>query len=75
MNRYGTDRIVDIGLMNNYNDFGIIYADNHKVGWISQGTQNLFEGSNLYDCFSEYITDSQQGSWLFGINGSNDRFY
>ena len=70
-----TDRIVDIGLMNNYNDFGIIYADNHKVGWVSQGTQNLFEGSNLYDSFSEYITDSQQGSWLFGINGSNDRFY
>lgn len=70
-----TDRIVDIGLMNNYNDFGIIYADNHKVGWISQGTQNLFDGSNLYDSFSGYLQDSQQGSWLFGINDSTDRFY
>ncbi len=70
-----TDRIVDIGLMNNYNDFGIIYADNHKVGWISQGTQNLFENTNLYDSFADCLLDSSQSSWLFGINGSNDRFY
>ena len=70
-----TDRIVDIGLMNNYNDFGIIYADNHKVGWISQGTQNLFENTNLYDSFADCLLDSSQSSWLFGINGSSDRFY
>ena len=70
-----TDRIVDIGLMNNYNDFGIIYADNHKVGWISQGTQNLFENTNLYDSFADCLPDSSQSSWLFGINGSSDRFY
>ena len=70
-----TDRIVDIGLMNNYNDFGIIYADNHKVGWISQGTQNLFENTNLYDSFADCLLDSSQSSWLFGINGISDRFY
>ncbi|MCR5011936.1 MAG: sensor domain-containing diguanylate cyclase [Lachnospiraceae bacterium] len=70
-----TDRIVDIGLMNNYNDFGIIYADNHKVGWISQSTQNLFENTNLYDSFADCLLDSSQSSWLFGINGSSDRFY
>ena len=70
-----TDRIVDIGLMSNYNDFGIIYADDHKVGWISQGTRNLFEDSRLYDSFSGFIPDNRQGSWLFGINGCSDRFY
>lgn len=70
-----TDRIIDIGLMNNYNDFGIIYADDHKVGWVSQGTQNLFEDSPLYDSFSSFIQDNRQGAWLFGINGSSDRFY
>lgn len=70
-----TDRIVDIGLMNNYNDFGIIYANDHKVGWISHGTQHYFENSSLYDSFSDYIRDNHKGAWLFGINGSNDRFY
>lgn len=70
------DRIVDIGLMENYADFGIIYSDDHKVGWISHGTQDLFPEGGLYDAFSEYIVNPKKNDgWCFGINGNTDRMY
>ena len=33
------EKIVDLGLMENFSDFGIIYADDETIGWISQTTQ------------------------------------
>lgn len=70
------DRIVDIGLMENYSDFGIIYSDDHKVGWISHGTQDLFPEGGAYDAFSSYIKGGKKNDgWCFGINGSTDRMY
>ena len=71
-----SDRIVDIGLMNNYSDFGIIYSDDHKVGWVSHGTLDMFEDGGLYETFSSYITDSaRQDAWCFGVKDSDDRIY
>ncbi len=70
------DRIVDIGLMENYSDFGIIYSDDHRVGWISHGTQELFPEGGLYAAFSDYIVNPKKNDgWCFGINGSTDRLY
>lgn len=70
------NRIVDIGLMNNYSDFGIIYSDNHKVGWISNGTQNLYSDGDIYNPLSELIGDNpDQEAWGFGINGDIERIY
>ena len=70
------DRIVDIGLMENYSDFGIIYSDDHKVGWISHGTQDLFPEGGIYDAFASYIINPRKNDgWCFGINGSVDRMY
>ena len=70
------NRIVDIGLMDNYTDFGIVYSDDHKVGWISHGTQDLFNDGGFYDTFSEYITNPKKNDgWCFGVNGNYDRMY
>ncbi len=70
------NRIVDIGLMENYSDFGIIYADDHKVGWISHGTQDLFPDGGMYDTFSTYIKETKNNDgWCFGVRGSTDRMY
>ncbi|MBR4513935.1 MAG: GGDEF domain-containing protein [Lachnospiraceae bacterium] len=70
------DRIVDIGLMENYSDFGIIYADDHKVGWISHGTQDLFPEGGFYDAFSGYIVNHKKNDgWCFGVGGNTDRMY
>ena len=70
------DRLVDIGLMENYSDFGIIYSDDHRVGWISHGTEDLFPEGGMYEAFSSYITNEKKNDgWCFGINGSSDRMY
>ena len=46
------NRITDIGLMENYSDFGIVYADDHVVGWISHGTEDIFPDGGMYEAFS-----------------------
>lgn len=70
------NRIVDIGLMENYADFGIIYPDDHKVGWISHGTEDLFPNGGFYETFSGYISNQRKkDGWCFGLNGNIDRMY
>ena len=70
------DLKIAIGLMENYSDFGIVYADDHSVGWVSHGTQDLFPDGGLYEAFSEYATDTKTNDgWCFGINGCTDRIY
>ena len=70
------NRIVDIGLMDNYSDFGVVFADDHKVGWISHGTQDLFKDGGIYETFEGYISNSKKNDgWCFGVNGNTDRMY
>ncbi len=70
------NRIVDIGLMENYSDFGIVYSNGHTVGWISHGTDDMFPEGGLYEAFSEYIENSKKNDgWCFGLNGCIDRIY
>lgn len=70
------NRIVDIGLMDNYADFGIYYSNDHSVGWISHGTMDIFPEGGAYAAFSEYATDPKTNDgWCFGIGGSVDRLY
>lgn len=69
-------RIVDIALLQNYSDFGVVYADDSSVGWISQGTSALFPDGGSYSVFSSCITDRKTNEgWAFGIGGSNDRIW
>ena len=70
------NRIVDIGIMENYSDFGIIYSDDHHVGWISHGTEDLFPEGGIYEAFSKCIVNEKKyDGWCFGINGNTDRMY
>ena len=71
-----TNRIVDIGIMENYADFGIIFSNDHKVGWISHGTEDLFPDGGFYEAFSGHITNPRKkDGWCFGISGCTDRIY
>ena len=40
-----TNRIEDLGVMNNFCDFGIVYANDHGLGWISNTTYAMFPES------------------------------
>lgn len=70
------NRIADLGIMQNYSDFGIIYADNHTIGWISTVTKNLFENGELYNSISAQITNVKtHDGWFFSKNENMDRIY
>ena len=70
------DRIVDLGLMQNFSDFTVIYSDGNRVGWTSNTTEALYDAAELYNVLSNAITDSRkEDGWAFGIGGVTDRIY
>ena len=70
------ERIVDIGLMENYSDFGIVYSNEDTVGWISHGTEDIFPEGGMYETFSGYVSDNKKADgWCFDVNGCTDRIY
>lgn len=70
------DRIVDIGLMENFSDFSIIYANDHTVGWLSKTTSSAFPNGGIYETFSDCIKNSKvESAWTFGIAGNNHLYF
>lgn len=71
-----TGRIEDLGVMDNFSDFGIVYADDHGLGWISNTTYAMFPEGNMYNAFAAEIGKEQASSaWVFGFQGNYDRMY
>ena len=70
------NRIVDLGIMENYSDFVIIYSNNTNVGWLSNNTKDQFKGQDMYSILSSYINrEKTKDGWFDGINGYYDRIY
>lgn len=70
------DRIVDLGMMENFADFFIVYPDNHTVGWTSKVTSGLFIEGDMYQTFAEYAkNETTQDGWCWGIQDNVDRIY
>lgn len=71
-----TDRIVDLGMMENFADFFIVYPNDHTVGWASKVTAGLFFDADMYSTFAEYASNPRTNDgWAWGINGNTDRIY
>lgn len=70
-------KIVDIGLLQNYSDFCVVYRDDSEVGWMSQTTSGMFpDGSGIYDTFSDCVTNEKtEDGWTFGVKGNLDRLW
>jgi len=70
------DRISDLGLMQNFTDFAVVYSDGNRVGWTSNTTAGLYESEELYQVLSDSITNTRtEDGWAFGIGGVTDRLY
>ena len=70
------EKIVDLGIIENFSDFGIIYSDESTIGWISQVTKAMFPKGGMYETFAKTIQNPQTSDgWSFGINGNYDRLY
>jgi len=70
-------KILDLGLLENYSDFGIVYANGDDVGWISQVTRAMFTDADMYETFSNYINNSDSGDsvWVYGVKENKDHLY
>lgn len=70
------ERISDLGLMQNFSDFAIVYSDGNRVGWTSNTTAGLYDAEELYDVLAKSVTDSRTADgWAFGIGDVTDRLY
>ena len=57
----------------NYNDFCLLYANDHTVGRVSNASNKTFE-SGMYRKLSGYIGDKSK-LWITGIGGDFERLY
>lgn len=71
------NRIVDLGMMNNFCDFGIVYANDNSTGWVSQVTNQMFKDGGIYTYFSSAIPSDnlKQDAWLINVQGNTERIY
>ena len=71
------NEIVDLGMMNNFCDFGIVYANDSTAGWISQVTDQMFKDGGMYQYFASNIPDNnlKQDAWLVNVLENNNRIY
>ena len=71
-----TDRIVDLGSLENYGDFCVVYADSSTVGWKSKTTGSMYSNGDMYEDLSSYINrERTQDGWAFGVKDNLDRMY
>ena len=69
-------KIVDLGVMKNFADFGIVYANDKWVGLISQVTDGMFPSGGMYETFASTISNERTlDGWSFGIEGNLERLY
>ncbi len=70
------EKIIDVGLMQNFSDFAIVYADDQTVGWVSQVTKADFADGGLYEEFEAVVRGNlKEQGWTYGVRGNYDRLY
>ena len=69
-------RIADLGALENYSDFCVVYADDKSIGWKSKTTQNMYSDKSMYADMSSRITNERTlDGWAFGVLDNYERMY
>lgn len=67
------EKIVDLGIMENFADFCIVYSDNTSVGWLSGATKNLYKEEGLYNKAINSISNERKSNgWFYSVNDENE---
>lgn len=70
-----SDKLMELCIMENYVDFGIVYSNNHSIGKLSNGTANLF-GDKLYSSLEGIISRKRTSDgWATGCCDDYKRIY
>lgn len=73
--KYISDQLSKICLMENFLDYGIVYRNNSTVGNISKGTKSLFT-DNMFEEFEKMITNNRtRDGWYTGYQDDYERIY
>ncbi|MCH5324827.1 MAG: GGDEF domain-containing protein [Eubacterium sp.] len=73
--KYISDKLYSLCLMENFVDFSIVYRNDHVVGKLSNNTKDLF-GDRLYEDLEAMINrERTHDGWLAGYNGNFNRIY
>lgn len=59
--------------VDNYNDFFLLYANNHTVGRVSKVANEVF-GKDMYEKVSSYMKN-KKSAWITGLDDQYDRLY
>ena len=47
--------ITDLGLMDNYTDFGVVYKNDDVIGWLSKTTRAMYIDGGIYDDYNSIL--------------------
>lgn len=68
--------LLSISLLQNFNDFALVYGDGSTIGKISETTKKLYDMKNLYGEIKDAVSSSKsKGKWLTGKNGNYNTLY
>lgn len=71
-----TDRINDLGILDNYTDFAVVYEDDEMLGSVSKLTRGMYVNSSMYEDFSRILAGRKENrAWVFGLNDNTDHLY
>lgn len=67
------NRIQDLGVLENYADFGVVYANDHTVGWVSGSTYKIFDDGNIYSGIESKISGNKGEAAWFSDDADNHK--
>lgn len=67
------NRIQDLGVLENYADFAIVYSNNHTVGWVSDATYKIFKDGNIYSGIESKTSEYKSEAAWFSDDADNHK--
>lgn len=70
------ERVRSLGVLENFSDFGVVYADNSYIGWLSEGMFEMLAHDEMYNFFERHISmDNAESGWFCTDMNKYDRIY
>lgn len=67
------NRIQDLGVLENYADFAVVYANDRTVGWVSDATYKIFADGKIYSGIESRIDGDEGATGWFSDAADNHR--
>ncbi len=70
------ERVRSLGVLENFSDFGVVYADNSYIGWLSEGMFEMLAHDEMYAFFKRHTSaENAESGWFCTPMNNYDRIY